>query len=367
MPKPLARVPIRSANAAYEAWLRAQLSGEVIQRDLRKKREKMSSGALPFLRATYWRWAETVLEVCPELANAPAVLAVGDIHLENYGVWRDADGRLVWGVNDFDEAAEMPYVLDLVRLAASVALAHDRLPADFARMCSAIVDGYRDGLAHPRAFVLDAAHDFLRRQFAVPNKDRAKFWKKLEADRSKAAKPPLAMRRAIEGALPRGFTGLQFWPRTAGTGSLGRPRWVGHAEWCGGPVVREAKAVVTSGWSRLPGRGSRKIRCAEIANGRYRAPDPCYIERHRTLVMRRLSPNSRKLELAKHGDVLLSLEMLHLMGQDLANVHLGTGDPKRAVMRDLRRRPRGWLAAAARAAADFVRREHKEWRQASRA
>ena len=51
------------------------------------------------------------------------MLAVGDIHLENFGTWRDADGRLVWGVNDFDEAAEMPYALDLIRLATSALVA----------------------------------------------------------------------------------------------------------------------------------------------------------------------------------------------------------------------------------------------------
>ena len=64
----------------------------------------MAKGAFQFLRATYWRWAETIHDVCPELADAPQVLAVGDIHLENFGTWRDVDGRLVWGVNDFDEA-----------------------------------------------------------------------------------------------------------------------------------------------------------------------------------------------------------------------------------------------------------------------
>ena len=47
------------------------------------------------------------------------MLAVGDIHIENFGTWRDNDGRLIWGVNDFDEAAEMPYALDLVRLTTS--------------------------------------------------------------------------------------------------------------------------------------------------------------------------------------------------------------------------------------------------------
>ena len=57
------------------------------------------------------------------LPTRRAVLAVGDIHLENFGTWRDADGRLVWGVNDFDEAAEMPYVLDLIRLATSALVA----------------------------------------------------------------------------------------------------------------------------------------------------------------------------------------------------------------------------------------------------
>jgi hypothetical protein len=43
----------------------------------------------------------------PENAGAPVVTGVGDLHVENFGTWRDADARLVWGVNDFDEAAVM--------------------------------------------------------------------------------------------------------------------------------------------------------------------------------------------------------------------------------------------------------------------
>ena len=46
---------------------------------------------------------------------------VGDLHVENFGTWRDVEGRLVWGVNDFDEAYALPYTNDLVRLVASVA------------------------------------------------------------------------------------------------------------------------------------------------------------------------------------------------------------------------------------------------------
>jgi uncharacterized protein (DUF2252 family) len=110
---------IQQSARAYEQWLKVQLGGDLVAADLARKHDKMHASAFVFFRATYWRWAETILDICPEFADAPSVLAVGDIHLENYGTWRDAEGRLAWGVNDFDEAAEMPFALDLVRLAAS--------------------------------------------------------------------------------------------------------------------------------------------------------------------------------------------------------------------------------------------------------
>ena len=40
-----------------------------------------------------------------------------------FGTWRDKEGRLVWGVNDCDEAARMPYAVDLMRLVTSAILA----------------------------------------------------------------------------------------------------------------------------------------------------------------------------------------------------------------------------------------------------
>src|SRR5215510_12886692 len=115
---------IRSTGA-YERWLQKQLHGDVVKKDLDEKHARMAADAFQFLRATYWRWAETILAICPELEDAPSVLAVGDIHIENFGSWRDLEGRLVWGVNDFDEAAKMPYVLDLVRLVTSIRLASE--------------------------------------------------------------------------------------------------------------------------------------------------------------------------------------------------------------------------------------------------
>jgi uncharacterized protein (DUF2252 family) len=46
----------------------------------------------------------------------------GDLHAENFGTYMNASGELVFNVNDFDEAYVGPYVWDLKRFAASVAL-----------------------------------------------------------------------------------------------------------------------------------------------------------------------------------------------------------------------------------------------------
>ncbi|MFJ8886257.1 DUF2252 domain-containing protein [Streptomyces sp. NPDC102402] len=46
----------------------------------------------------------------------------GDLHAENFGTYMDANGRLVFNVNDFDEAYVGPFTWDLKRFAASVAL-----------------------------------------------------------------------------------------------------------------------------------------------------------------------------------------------------------------------------------------------------
>ncbi|MDF5752839.1 DUF2252 domain-containing protein [Spongiactinospora sp. TRM90649] len=46
----------------------------------------------------------------------------GDLHAENFGTYMDASGVLVFNVNDFDEAYVGPYLWDLKRLVASLAL-----------------------------------------------------------------------------------------------------------------------------------------------------------------------------------------------------------------------------------------------------
>ena len=373
-------MPIRGANAAYEKWLGAQLGGDLVEGDLARKRKKMTDSPFGFLRATYWRWAETILEVCPDLAEAPPVLAVGDIHLENFGTWRDVEGRIVWGVNDFDEVAEMPYVLDLVRLATSAVLAESPECPPLEIVCSHIVEGYESGLEAPDAFVLDRQHMWMRTKFVVSEAQRAEFWRKLgekhEEAKANARKaeaknkpiaPPKRFVKALNAALPDEDIALAYWPRTAGTGSLGRPRWIGFATWRGAPLLREAKALVPSGWTRANGNGSQRIRLNDIAQGQFRSPDPWYKASGNVLV-RRLSPNNRKLEIGDRIDetTLLHPDMLWAMGRDLAAIHVGVRDRRDAIKADLDKRKKRWIRANVEAAAEFVRGEYEEWKMSAK-
>src|SRR6476620_11725901 len=108
---------IVQATHQYERWLAQHTT--LVRPDLVLKHASMKRDAFSFLRATFYRWTQVWEDVCADLCGAPEVLAIGDLHVENFGTWRDDEGRLVWGLNDFDEAFPLPYTNDLVRLAVS--------------------------------------------------------------------------------------------------------------------------------------------------------------------------------------------------------------------------------------------------------
>ncbi len=248
------------------------------------------------------------------------MLAIGDMHLENFGTWRDSEGRLVWGVNDFADAAVMPYALDLVRLAASAILARNGNGPSARMIGELILGGYCRGLENPLPVILERDHKWLRKALMLPNSERREFWEKYKTLPPGKTKAPAACIEALSEALPSGSGAFTAKPRSAGTGSLGRPRFVAYAEWQGGPVLREAKALVPSAWSLHHRPLDVAISAGEIAAGRARSADPHYRVCGRILV-RRLSPNSRKIEIEKHPETLLSPTMLELMGFEIANCH----------------------------------------------
>ena len=347
---------IKASARAYERWLKAQIGPDFVKAGLVKKHCKMREGPFSFLRATYWRWAETILDICPELADAPEILAIGDTHIENFGTWRDVEGRLIWGANDFDEAAIMPYPLDLVRLATSALLARGDDGPTASVICAALLEGYTQGLTAPAPLVLEREYKWLRKAVVLPEQERAAFWDKIDALASTAI--PQRYEDALRAVMPDPAASLVLSPRSAGTGSLGRPRFVASGTWRGGPVLREAKAIVVSAWTLRHAPGTTTIRIGDIAAGRCRAPDPHY-QVGNGIVVRRLSPNSRKIEVKDAADELLFPRMLKLMGREIANCHANDPAVLPAIQEDLIGRGGDWLRKAAKAAAQSVAREQE--------
>jgi uncharacterized protein DUF2252 len=115
---------VRSTHR-YDSWLLAL--EPAFAHDLKQKLKVMAGEPGDFLRATFYRWSERFRQVCLEATSAPTVRAVGDVHVGNFGTWPSGEGRMRWGLNDFDEADWMPFTNDLVRLAASALLAGGRI------------------------------------------------------------------------------------------------------------------------------------------------------------------------------------------------------------------------------------------------
>lgn len=350
---------ITASVKRYEVWLEDQLGRQFVQADLDRKHRKMEESDFLFLRATCFRWTETAHELCPGLMETPRVVAVGDAHIGNFGLWRDAEGRLVWGVNDFDEAAETPYALDLVRLAASAVLARGRdRSVSTDEICAAILGGYVEGLRVPGAFVLERWNLWLRDVVLASDEQRERFWSALE--NLPRDSPPRSYREALAAAMPDPDLAIAAARRIAGTGSLGRPRWVAIADWHGGPVAREAKPLLPSAWSLVRG-GDRKLRFAEIASSRFRVADP-WLKVRKGVIVRRLAPNSRKLDFPALADPGLMRRLLTAMGAELANLHSARRSRARAVADDLAARKPAWLRDAAGRVAEATRQDRVAWR-----
>jgi hypothetical protein len=351
-------VPIEVDVDAYEAWLGKRCPLD--RRGLDKKHDKMADdGPHQFMRATYFRWAKTAPVLLPDLAIGPRALSVGDIHVENYGSWRDAEARLAWGVNDFDETADMPAMLDLVRLGTSFALSGLEHLGPLSDSLSVLLAGYRQGLAKPAPTLLHESNLKLRKAVTVSNGQRRKFWDKLHA--YKDAHPPTAVRVALTYALPEGSTVERFATRRVGSGSLGRPRFLIIGDWRGGHVVREAKALAPSAWTWAHGPKSARSRFMDAAGGAYRAPDPFLRVRGR-FVIRRIAPDSRKIELDDPANSDFSLDVLALMGADLGAIHAAQPTTAKAIVDYLETRPDGWLDEAVGVMVGAVHADYQAWR-----
>jgi uncharacterized protein (DUF2252 family) len=92
----------------------------------RRKFRKMASSAFAFYRGSASLFYADMMNGYADRAflndQTSRVWIHGDLHAENFGTYMNADGVLVFNVNDFDEAYVGPFIWDLKRFSASIAL-----------------------------------------------------------------------------------------------------------------------------------------------------------------------------------------------------------------------------------------------------
>ena len=354
---------IRKATESYEKWVFARTP--LVPVDLEYKHEQMSASTFSFFRATFYRWVQLWDELCADEAKAPQLLAVGDLHIENFGTWRDLEGRLIWGVNDFDEAYPMAYTNDLVRLAVSANLSveEEYLELGVCDALDAILDGYRRGLGERgRAFVLAEKNKWLRDIALSRLRDPVRVWKRAENLPEFRAPIPAEIQRQLEADLPEADLPYERKRRVAGLGSLGHLRVLALAHWRGGWIAREAKALAPSAciWA-AGGAKSGKILYSEIISRAVRVPDP-FLHIYENFLVRRIAPDCSRILMSSLTKDRDEARLLEAMGFETANIHLGASPSTiRAIVSDLKHRPKRWLHRATKKMLRAVRREWKKW------
>lgn len=354
---------IVEATRAYEAWLGGFMP--LVRADLRRKHALMSESPFLFLRATFYRWGQVWRALPREDRQGRVVLAVGDLHLENFGTWRDTEGRLVWGINDFDEAVALPWTQDLLRLTASahLAITEEHLSLSGGRATRAILDGYHDAITGGgEPFVLEESNGWLRQLATGALRNPGAFWLKLMALPS-ARKVPGRVGAVLRAAMSSGGEPVRIAHRVAGVGSLGRPRFVAIGQRSGGAMAREAKAAAPSAWTWGAGTPALgRIECTRILSRAVRAPDPT-VRLEDGWLVRRLAPHCTRIELTDLPSQVDEERLLHAMGFETGNIHLGTPGAARSIAADLGRRPPKWMHRLAERMVEQVRADWRWWRR----
>jgi len=351
----------------YDSWLLALEPAFV--HDLKQKLKVMAGQPGDFLRATFYRWSERFPQVCLELVSAPAVRAVGDVHVGNFGTWPDG-GRIRWGLNDFDEAGWMPFTNDLVRLATSALLARSDLDPE--AVGHTILSGYSERIRSGGPGALDVAGEpDLRASLGAAQVRPEAFFGKLAGKDELDADDARRLDRLCE-RLDEAVHGGEFHHRRAGRGSLGRVRVFILAQG-DPPVAIEAKRVLRSAWSWARRGGHADPKKADDRNDDLSALllDPRRgadaqtsveeIDGHQW-VLRPLSPDRVGIDFGDVGRVgeVFAARLLGLMGAEVAHIHLLSHDPA-PLMSYLADHEPGWLTRAAVAMKEDTETDSEDW------
>ncbi len=133
--------------------------------------ERFRADPYDYFRFVNRSWIARVCDdFARDLQGLPIVRLHGDAHVEQFALTKDA-----WGLDDFDDSARGPAVVDIVRFLGSIDLAARLRSWEKNRdaLFDRFVDGYKRGLAEPR--YLPPPPDIVRRLRAQAPATRAAF------------------------------------------------------------------------------------------------------------------------------------------------------------------------------------------------
>jgi hypothetical protein len=338
---------IVALTADYEAWLGRAIP--VVAEDLHAKHRELSSSEVRFLRGTYYYWLRRAAQLLPELAASASVPLVGDLHVENFGTWRDRDGVQRWGVNDLDELGRGPYAMDLVRLATSCVLTPHVRVADEV-VCELLLSSW---LAATPAPAVDLAGAHHLRELLPETAETGKYYRGLAAGAPVDPVPApvvAGIAASVEGAWRPSWH-----RRQAGTGSLGHPRIVG----VDGHTAREAKLLgpPSTEWAEVAGFRDDPELYAAVQQA---ISGPWPASRVAGWQLRRLAPDVVRIEISAVGEHDAE-RMLRSMAQAVADVHGVDPAAYAAARADAAARPAGWLRDAVHIMVGDTRAAYADW------
>ena len=277
-----ATAPPEETAPSAAAWLTADLDRLSHAPPELQQRIVRSPHAL--FRFVNQSWMQQVCEAfSDELRSLPAVRLHGDAHVEQYAVTADARG-----LDDFDDSATGPAVIDLVRFLGSVELTADQRGWSHAReaITNQLFDGYARALKDPGYLPPDPA--VVRRLREEPLKTSAEF---------------LAWAESLMRPLPAEFL-TRF--------KAGWPRFEEYARETDPALTPAYVRVKRVGWLEMGIGSALRRKLLVRVEGRTAAPeDDRIIEGKEVVTLRGVSC----LDIPKSGEVFRPVEGPYQVGR----------------------------------------------------
>jgi uncharacterized protein (DUF2252 family) len=338
---------------------------------LRFKVARMAAGPFAFLRGTFHVFAQDVLGGAfslPAVDDDPEVALIGDVHGENFGTFKGADGLIHYDHNDFDETTTGRFELDVCRQAIGLfltarengeGLADAILSPAGALM--AYVDAFRrlvkkgESLGDPNEqhpCGCPPVDDLIRAGAAAKRRDFVERWTTLQNGKrllrrslhvynvpepSKARALRLladyATRHCREDVPADFYEAEDVAGRVSGIGSMGRLRFVlllrGKGSADGRNVLLEFKEAQPSGYDVARGRTVETLKRAEVVvdtQRRLEASASPYLgyalDGDLSFQARELGPADARVDLATVKVPPLLQQLARVQAQILARAHV---------------------------------------------